>query len=236
MCLGMYADVYAGLEARRQPPPVPHLESWGYRWLWTSGFTAWNWTQVFCKSSAHLLLTLEERASERASEHLEQVCLDVGRVPICIPAFQKPMQEDCYKSQASQRTPFLKTSSSDNRQANKTAANPNKPSQTWQPSHSRKWNVCCQARLFEFCFYGWLCLLVNTVEMCEEIDIIEREWTTWIHGIGVRSDGIGSLMGYWSTSQRQLTWKVSQGLQSFNRHSVLKMRESPIRSSKTWTS
>lgn len=69
------------------------------------------------------LLTLEERASE----HLEQVCLDVGRVPICIPAFQKPMQEDCYKSQASQRTPFLKTSSSDNRQANKTAANPNKP-------------------------------------------------------------------------------------------------------------
>lgn len=177
------------------------------------------------------------RASERASEHLEQVCLDVGRVPICIPAFQKPMQEDCYKSQASQRTPFLKTSSSDNRQANKTAANPNKPRTNVAAQPFQKVE-CLLSSMSLWVLFLWVIVfvLVNTVEMCEEIVIIEREWTTWIHGIGVGSDGIGSLMGYWSTSQRQLTWKVSQGLQSFNRHSVLKMRESPIRSSKTWTS
>lgn len=165
MCLGMYADVYAGLEARRQPPPVPHLESWGYRWLWTSGFTAWNWTQVFCKSSALLLLTLEEQASE----HLEQVCLDVGRVPICIPAFQKPMQEDCYKSQASQRTPFLKTSSSDNRQANKTAANPNKPRTNMAAQPFQKVE-CLLSSMSLWVLFLWVIVfvLVNTVEMCEE--------------------------------------------------------------------
>lgn len=105
--------------------------------IWRAGVTGGCELQVLLleielRSSARAVHTYcwpwkSQRASERASEHLEQVCLDVGRVPICIPAFQKPMQEDCYKSQASQRTPFLKTSSSDNRQANKTAANPNKP-------------------------------------------------------------------------------------------------------------
>lgn len=46
----MYADVYTGLEARRQPPPVPYLESWSSRWLWTSSCPAWHWTQVLCKA------------------------------------------------------------------------------------------------------------------------------------------------------------------------------------------